>query len=149
MPGNSFLTDTEEEFKIAGFKQGNIFIGVQPPRIAFGDIQKSFHNGDIPPTHYYLAFYRWLVEVFKADAVIHLGTHGSLEWLPGKSTGLCRASYPYLAIDSLPNIYPYLMSITCEGLQAKRRGAAVLVDHYRLLVKKPDYMVKCGNYMIW
>lgn len=129
MPGNSFLTDTEEEFKIAGFKQGNIFIGVQPPRIAFGDIQKSFHNGDIPPTHYYLAFYRWLVEVFKADAVIHLGTHGSLEWLPGKSTGLCRASYPYLAIDSLPNIYPYLMSITCEGLQAKRRGAAVLVDH--------------------
>ncbi len=129
MPGNSFLTDTEEEFKIAGFKQGNIFIGVQPPRIAFGDIQKSFHNGDIPPTHYYLAFYRWLVEVFKADAVIHLGTHGSLEWLPGKSTGLCRASYPYLAIDSLPNIYPYLISITCEGLQAKRRGAAVLVDH--------------------
>lgn len=129
MPGNSFLTDTEEEFKIAGFKQGNIFVGVQPPRIAFGDIQKSFHNGDIPPTHYYLAFYRWLVEEFKADAVIHLGTHGSLEWLPGKSTGLCRASYPYLAIDSLPNIYPYLMSITCEGLQAKRRGAAVLVDH--------------------
>ena len=72
-----------------------------------------------------------------------------LNGLPGKSTGLCRASYPYLAIDSLPNIYPYLISITCEGLQAKRRGAAVLVDHLPLLVKKPGYMVKCGNFMIW
>lgn len=128
-PGKEFIADTGESFKIAGFIQGNIFVSVQPPRIAHGCLVKSFHNGDIPPTHYYLAYYRWLAEGFKADAVIHLGTHGTLEWLPGKSTGLSNDSYPYLAIDALPNLYPYLISITCEGLQAKRRGAAVLIDH--------------------
>lgn len=85
MPEIRFLLIQEKNLKIAGFKQGNIFIVVQPPRIAFGDIQKSFHNEIF--RHYYLAFYRWLVEEFKADAVIHLMTHGSLEWLPGKSTG--------------------------------------------------------------
>lgn len=128
-PGKEFIDEAGEHFKIAGFLQGNVFVSVQPPRIARGDLAKSFHNGDIPPTHYYLAYYRWLTEVFKADATIHLGTHGTLEWLPGKSTGLSNDSYPYLAIDALPNLYPYLISITCEGLQAKRRGAAVLIDH--------------------
>lgn len=128
-PGEEFIEESGKCFKIPGFRLNNIFVSVQPPRIALGDITRTYHDSNIPPTHYYLAYYKWLVETFQADAVIHLGTHGTLEWLPGKGAGLSNDSYPYLAIDALPNIYPYLISITCEGLQAKRRAAAVLIDH--------------------
>ena len=83
----------------------------------------------IAPTHQYLAFYYWLREIFQADAVIHLGTHGNLEWLPGKATGLDEASYPDIALGSLPNIYPYLMTISGEGVIAKRRSSACLIGY--------------------
>src|SRR5205807_2928168 len=79
--------------------------------------------------HYYLAFYRWIREVFGAHAVIHLGKHGNLEWLPGKGSALSAACFPEVMLQDLPNIYPYIINDPGEGTQAKRRSAAVIVDH--------------------
>ena len=84
---------------------------------------------DGTPTHHYLAFYQWVRDIWKADAVAHIGTHGSLEWLPGKNAGLSAGCYPDLSLRDLPNMYIYNMTITGEGIQAKRRGAAVLDEH--------------------
>lgn len=126
-PGSVFCH--ENDLLIPGMLKGNIFITVQPPRGFGEDPNKVYHSADVAPTHHYLAYYYWLREIFKADAVIHVGTHGSLEWLPGKSAGLSQECYPAMAIGDLPNIYPYLITIVCEGIQAKRRAAAVLVGH--------------------
>ncbi len=114
---------------VPGTVNGNIFITVQPPRGFGEDPAKLYHDPDCAPTHHYLAVYRWLKEVWQADAVLHIGTHGSLEWLPGKNAALSAACYPAIAIAELPNIYPYNMTIVGEGLQAKRRGGACLIDH--------------------
>ncbi|WP_293729212.1 cobaltochelatase subunit CobN [uncultured Phascolarctobacterium sp.] len=114
---------------VPGTMNGNIFITVQPPRGFGEDPEKIYHDPFCAPTHQYLGFYRWLRDVWQADAVAHIGTHGSLEWLPGKNAGLSRACYPDLAIGDLPNIYPYNITITGEGIQAKRRGAACLIEH--------------------
>lgn len=114
---------------VPGTMNGNIFITVQPPRGFGEDPEKIYHDPFCAPTHQYLGFYRWLRDVWQADAVAHIGTHGSLEWLPGKNAGLSRACYPDLSIGDLPNIYPYNITITGEGIQAKRRGAACLIEH--------------------
>lgn len=126
-PGDVFVDD--DSLIIPGMALGNIFISVQPPRGFGEDPNKVYHSADVAPTHHYLAYYEWIRSVFGADAVVHVGTHGSLEWLPGKSTGLSEKCYPLLAIGDLPNIYPYLITIICEGIQAKRRAAAVIIDH--------------------
>ena len=114
---------------VPGTMNGNVFITVQPPRGFGEDPEKIYHDPFCAPTHQYLGFYRWIRDVWQADAVAHIGTHGSLEWLPGKNAGLSRACYPDLSIGDLPNIYPYNITITGEGIQAKRRGAACLVEH--------------------
>lgn len=114
---------------VPGTMNGNIFITVQPPRGFGEDPEKIYHDPFCAPTHQYLGFYRWLRDVWQADAVAHIGTHGSLEWLPGKNAGLSRACYPDLSIGDLPNIYPYNITITGEGIQAKRRGVACLIEH--------------------
>lgn len=114
---------------VPGTMNGNVFITVQPPRGFGEDPEKIYHDPFCAPTHQYLGFYRWLRDVWQADAVAHIGTHGSLEWLPGKNAGLSRACYPDLSIGDLPNIYPYNITITGEGIQAKRRGAACLIEH--------------------
>src|SRR5206468_3858440 len=88
-----------------------------------------YHSPDLPPPHYYLAFYRWIREIFDAHAVIQLGKHGNLEWLPGKGAALSKACYPEVMLEDLPNIYPYIVNNPGEGTQAKRRSAAVIVDH--------------------
>ena len=114
---------------VPGTLNGNVFITVQAPR-GFGDApEKIYHSPYCAPTHHYLAFYQWLRDIWQADAVAHIGTHGSLEWLPGKNAGLSNGCYPDLALGDLPNIYPYNMTITGEGIQAKRRGAACIVEH--------------------
>ena len=119
----------EDELLIPGTMYGNIFVTVQPPR-GFGEApEKIYHSPFTAPTHHYLGFYYWLRQVWQAHAVAHIGTHGSLEWLPGKNAGLDCTCYPDLALGDLPNIYPYLITITGEGIQAKRRGAACLIDH--------------------
>ncbi len=127
-PGDIMLSD-EGNILVPGTMNGNIFMTVQPARQYGMDPARAYHDPAIAPTHQYLAFYYWLREVFKADAVIHLGTHGNLEWLPGKATGLDRSSYSDIALGSLPNIYPYLMTISGEGVIAKRRSSACLIGY--------------------
>lgn len=126
-PGTLFVHD---EFSFAGHLDGNVLLTIQPPRGNFEAITDSvIHDPVLPPPHHYLAHYRWIRDVFKADAVIHVGTHGSLEWLPGKGLGLSEECYPELALDRMVNIYPYIINNPGEGTQAKRRSAAALVDH--------------------
>ncbi|HEY3425051.1 MAG TPA: cobaltochelatase subunit CobN [Negativicutes bacterium] len=126
-PGDVF--HYEGTLLVPGMLNGNIFITVQPPRGFDEDPGKILHSPDCAPTHHYLAYYHWVRDIFDADAVVHVGTHGSLEWLPGKGSGLSRQCYPDLAIGDLPNVYPYLITIVGEGIQAKRRGAACLIGH--------------------
>ncbi|MBQ5345914.1 MAG: cobaltochelatase subunit CobN, partial [Acidaminococcaceae bacterium] len=127
-PGSVMLSD-EGNILIPGTMNGNVFMTVQPARHYGMDPSRAYHDPMIAPTHQYLAFYYWLREIFQADAVIHLGTHGNLEWLPGKATGLDEASYPDIALGPLPNIYPYLMTISGEGVIAKRRSSACLIGY--------------------
>ncbi|MDR3161799.1 MAG: cobaltochelatase subunit CobN [Spirochaetaceae bacterium] len=114
---------------IPGLLNGNIFIGLQPPRGFTEKAEDLVHSPGVVCPHQYLAFYRWISRDFGAHAVIHLGTHGTLEWLPGKEVGLGEGCYPDLAIDTLPNLYPYIISNPGEGVQAKRRSYCALVDH--------------------
>ncbi len=114
---------------IPGTMNGNVFITVQPPRGFGEDPSKIYHSPFTAPTHHYLGFYYWIREIWQADAVGHIGTHGSLEWLPGKNAGLSEECYPDMALGDLPNMYPYLITITGEGIQAKRRGSACLIEH--------------------
>jgi cobaltochelatase CobN len=113
----------------AGLDLGGVLVAVQPPR-AFGpDPIAAYHSSRIPPTHHYLAFYRWLETGFGADAVVHAGKHGTLEWLPGKGVGLSAACAPDAALGDLPLFYPFVVNDPGEGTQAKRRAHAVIVDH--------------------
>ena len=114
---------------IPGLRNGNIFIGLQPSR-AFGErAAELYHSTNSTPPYSYLAYYRWLEECFGASVVVHVGTHGSLEWLPGKEVGLSRDCYPDAALGSVPHLYPYHIGVTGEGIQAKRRSWAVILDH--------------------
>lgn len=126
-PGKLF--HYQSRLAIQGLLSGNIFIGLQPPR-GFGENPIAiYHSPDLVPTHHYLATYRWLRNVFQADAVIHMGKHGTLEWLPGKSVGLSPACYPEVGLGDLPHFYPFIINNPGEGTQAKRRSHAVIIDH--------------------
>ncbi len=127
MPGELFVHD--DELLFAGLQDGNIFISIQPPRGILENIEQSCHDLYLTPPHHYLAQYRWIRDVFKADAVIHVGKHGTLEWLPGKALGLSGECFPDLAVMELPNIYPYIINDPSEGTQAKRRSYACIIDH--------------------
>jgi cobaltochelatase CobN len=119
----------ERPFAIPGVEFGNVLVTVQPPR-GFGmDPSKVYHDSNLQPPHDYVAFYGWLRNTFAADGVVHLGTHGSLEWLPGKTVGLNGESAPDQLIDDLPNVYPYIINNPGEGTQAKRRSYAAIVDY--------------------
>jgi cobaltochelatase CobN len=116
-------------FPVPGLLFGNVFVGVQPARGYDQDPAAVYHSPDLQPPPYYVAFYRWLRDVFGAHAVIHLGKHGNLEWLPGKGSALSAACYPEVVLGDLPHVYPYIINNPGEGTQAKRRAAAVIVDH--------------------
>ncbi|WP_306057460.1 cobaltochelatase subunit CobN [Natronococcus wangiae] len=119
----------DRPFAVPGVEFGNVLVTVQPPR-GFGmDPSKVYHDSDLQPPHDYYAFYGWLRNAFEADAVVHLGTHGSLEWLPGKTVGLDGESAPDQLVDDLPNVYPYIVNNPGEGTQAKRRSYAAIVDY--------------------
>jgi cobaltochelatase CobN len=119
----------DRPFAIPGVEFGNVLVTVQPPR-GFGmDPTKVYHDSDLQPPHDYVAFYGWLRNTFDADGVVHLGTHGSLEWLPGKTVGLDGESAPDQLVDDLPNVYPYIINNPGEGTQAKRRSYAAIVDY--------------------
>ena len=126
-PGQVYRTNGS--LAIAGIDLGNVFIGLQPPR-GFGENPIAiYHSPDLAPTHHYIAYYRWIRDVFKADAMIHVGKHGTLEWLPGKGIGLSEACYPELALSDIPLFYPFIINNPGEGAQAKRRTHATIVDH--------------------
>jgi len=114
---------------VPGIKLGNVFVGIQPPRGYDNDPSLNYHAPDLEPTHAYLAFYYWIRESFGADAVVHVGKHGNLEWLPGKSVALSSNCYPEVALGALPHLYPFIVNDPGEGSQAKRRAQAVIIDH--------------------
>ncbi|MEU2175734.1 cobaltochelatase subunit CobN [Nocardia sp. NPDC019219] len=133
-PGELYVdrsSDPEGEIVIAALRFGNVVLMVQPPR-GFGENPVAiYHDPDLPPSHHYLAAYRWLSapEGFGADAMVHLGKHGNLEWLPGKTLGMSASCGTDAALGDLPLIYPFLVNDPGEGTQAKRRAHATLVDH--------------------
>jgi cobaltochelatase CobN len=131
-PGELFVdrsSDPDGEIVVAAIQSGNIVILVQPPR-GFGENPVAiYHDPDLPPSHHYLAVYFWLRHEFGAHAAVHLGKHGNLEWLPGKTVGMSADCAPDAALGDLPLIYPFLVNDPGEGTQAKRRAHAVLVDH--------------------
>ena len=114
---------------IAGFELGHVFIGIQPARGYNLDHYATYHDPDLVPPHSYLAFYFWLRHIFSADAILHVGKHGSLEWLPGKSLALSENCWPDLIFGPMPHIYPFIVNDPGEGSQAKRRTQAVIIDH--------------------
>lgn len=114
---------------IPGLILGKIFIGVQPARGLHEDPSKIYHDKDLPPHHQYIAFYKWIKNEFKADAIIHLGTHGTLEFLPGKNVGLSAECFPDILLEELPNIYVYHAVNSSESSIAKRRGYALIINH--------------------
>ena len=114
---------------LAGLRFGNVIVMIQPPR-GFGENPVAiYHDPDLPPSHHYLAAYRWLETTFGADAVVHLGKHGTLEWLPGKGLGLSADCAPDAVLGNLPLVYPFIVNDPGEGTQAKRRGHATIIDH--------------------
>ncbi len=131
-PGELFVdrsADPAGEIVIAAMQFGNIVLMVQPPR-GFGENPVAiYHDPDLPPSHHYLAAYRWIADEFRADAMVHLGKHGNLEWLPGKTLGMSASCGTDAALGDLPLIYPFLVNDPGEGTQAKRRAHATLVDH--------------------
>jgi magnesium chelatase subunit H len=114
---------------ILGERFGNVFVGLQPAFGWEGDPMRLLFEGQFAPTHAFSAFYRWLREDFGAHAVLHFGTHGALEFMPGKQVGLTAACWPERLIGALPNFYLYATNNPSEGMIAKRRGGATLVSH--------------------
>ncbi|MBO9124610.1 MULTISPECIES: cobaltochelatase subunit CobN [unclassified Rhizobium] len=108
---------------------GDVLVGIQPARGYNIDPKESYHSPDLVPPHGYLAFYAFLRHQFDAHAVIHMGKHGNLEWLPGKALALSESCYPEAILGPLPHLYPFIVNDPGEGTQAKRRTAAVIIDH--------------------
>jgi cobaltochelatase CobN len=124
----------EQGYHFAAMNFGNALIALQPPRGYGVDPDAIYHTPDLPPTHHYAAFYRWLATPqseggWGADAIVHMGKHGTLEWLPGKGVGLSGECFPDLLLADMPLIYPFIINDPGEGSQSKRRAHAVIVDH--------------------
>lgn len=118
-----------DAFPLAVLPLGNVVIALQPSRGWDVDPEASWHSPDLPPPHAYLALYLWLRHRFGAHALVHLGKHGNLEWLPGKALALSESCFPEAVLGPLPLVYPFIVNDPGEGTQAKRRSAAVIVDH--------------------
>jgi magnesium chelatase subunit H len=118
-----------DEYHIGGIELGNIWIGVQPPLGIAGDPMRLMFERDMTPHPQYAAFYKWLQNDFKADAVVHFGMHGTVEWLPGSPLGNTGYSWPDILLGDLPNLYIYAANNPSESILAKRRGYGVLISH--------------------
>ncbi len=119
----------ESVFALPFARFGEVLVGIQPARGYNIDPKESYHSPDLVPPHGYLAFYAFLRREFGAHAVIHMGKHGNLEWLPGKALALSESCYPEAILGPLPHLYPFIVNDPGEGTQAKRRSAAVIIDH--------------------
>ncbi|MGP3950516.1 cobaltochelatase subunit CobN [Streptomyces sp. 7N604] len=126
-PGSLYVDG--DEIVLASLQFGNVVVMIQPPR-GFGENPIAiYHDPDMPPSHHYLAAYRWLENTYRADAIVHMGKHGTMEWLPGKGLGLSASCGPDAVLGDLPLVYPFIVNDPGEGTQAKRRGHATVVDH--------------------
>ena len=131
-PGELFVDrsrDPDGEIVLAALRAGNVTVMVQPPRGFGSNPIAIYHDPDLPPSHHYLAAYHWLRDQFAAHAVVHVGKHGNLEWLPGKTSGLSAGCAADAAIGDIPLVYPFLINDPGEGTQAKRRAHATLIGH--------------------
>jgi cobaltochelatase CobN len=126
-PGAAYVHDGH--LMLAGLELGNAIVALQPPRGYGMDPDAIYHQPDLPPTHHYYAVYRWLRDEWGAHAIVHVGKHGTLEWLPGKGVGLSEDCFPDAILGDLPLFYPFIINDPGEGAQAKRRAHAVIVDH--------------------
>ena len=126
-PGEAYVHDGH--LVLAGLELGNALVALQPPRGYGMDPDAIYHQPDLPPTHHYYALYRWLRDGWGAHAIVHVGKHGTLEWLPGKGVGLSENCFPDALLGDLPLFYPFIINDPGEGAQAKRRAHAVIVDH--------------------
>ena len=124
-----FYLPESAAFAIPALCFGNITVGLQPARGYNIDPVATYHDPALVPPHGYFAFYLWLREITEVQAVVHMGKHGNLEWLPGKALALSETCYPELAMGPLPHLYPFIVNDPGEGTQAKRRSQAVIVDH--------------------
>jgi len=116
-------------FRLSIFSFGNAVVGVQPARGYNIDPTDTYHSPDLVPPHNYLAFYFWLRDYWRAQAIVHMGKHGNLEWLPGKSLALSQDCLPEAVLGPMPHVYPFIVNDPGEGTQAKRRAQAVIIDH--------------------
>ncbi len=137
-PGEAYIhldqQGQQQHIALAGLDLGHAFLALQPPRGYNMDPDAIYHTPDLPPTHNYYALYKWLATPqgkggWGADAVVHMGKHGTLEWLPGKGIGLSQDCYPDAFLADLPLIYPFIINNPGEGAQAKRRAHAAIIDH--------------------
>ena len=126
-PGAAYVN--EDQLMLAGLEYGNAFVALQPPRGYGMDQDAIYHTPDLPPTHHYYAMYRWLRDHWGADAIVHVGKHGTLEWLPGKGIGLSENCFPDALLGDMPLFYPFILNDPGEGAQSKRRAHAVVIDH--------------------
>ena len=118
-----------DEFQLGGIQLGNVWIGVQPPLGIAGDPMRLMFEKDLTPHPQYTAFYKWLQNEYQADAVVHFGMHGTVEWLPGSSLGNTGYSWSDILLGDIPNLYIYAANNPSESILAKRRGYGVLVSH--------------------
>ncbi len=116
-------------FSLSVLEYGNVVVGIQPARGYNIDPTDTYHSPDLVPPHNYLAFYFWLRHQFRAQAIVHMGKHGNLEWLPGKALALSATCWPEAVLGPMPHMYPFIVNDPGEGTQAKRRAQAVIVDH--------------------
>ena len=114
---------------VAGMSLGETFVGIQPTRGFDVDVVANYHDPDLVPPHHYLAFYFWIRHVYAADAIAHIGKHGNMEWLPGKSVALSNTCWSDIVFGPTPHLYPFIVNDPGEGAQAKRRAQAVILDH--------------------
>ena len=131
----------EGYFLIPGKFFGNIFLSIQPLR--GWESQIDFHNSYLPPPQQYIAYYKYLSQIFQTNAIIHMGTHGTLEWLPGRNLGLQSVDWPFQLIDT-PIIYPYIVSNPGEGMVAKERSFAEVITHITPVTSSTSLY---GNYV--
>ncbi|MEB3282321.1 MAG: magnesium chelatase subunit H [Lyngbya sp.] len=128
LTGTGIKTDGED-FNIGGVQLGNIWIGVQPPLGISGDPMRLMFERDLTPHPQYAAYYKWLQNEFKADAIVHFGMHGTVEWLPGSPLGNTGYSWSDILLGNIPNLYIYAANNPSESILAKRRGYGVLISH--------------------
>jgi cobaltochelatase CobN len=126
-PGKTMVWNNK--LLIPGIQFGNVFLGPQPPRGWELNEELLHANMSFPPPHQYLAFYKYIAQEFSADAMIHVGRHSTYEFLPKRGIGLTAMDYPSIVVQDIPSIYPYIVDGVGEGIQAKRRGLAIMVDH--------------------